>query len=222
MSAHRWLFAGAIALALGVLSGAASAATQVEARLSAGSVPAGGTVTLTVTVTNPSGGTGDPAFGVPQGLSLLASDRSQSFSWVNGRSNTVVQYTFEIGADAPGEYRIGPIRVRVGTVDFMSPVLPLRVSKAGAAASRGGVLAPGAAPARLLVDVKPARPWVGQLVQLSMRLVQVTDLAESRAYSAPATPGFSHLPAVEQMSPAPHLPLMHASPAAGGAAHVPQ
>jgi hypothetical protein len=182
----------AVALALAfalALARPARAAPQVEARLGAGSVPAGGTVTLLVTVTNPSGGTGDPAFGVPQGLSLLGSDRSQSFSWVNGRSSTVVQFRYEIGADTPGEYSIGPIRVRVGTVDYMSEALPLRVS-AASAAPLGGARGGSGAPARLIVEVRPERPWVGQLVQLSMRLVQTSDLADSRAYSAPGTPGF--------------------------------
>lgn len=182
----------ALVLALGLAlvpasAGRATAAPQVEARLSAGSVPAGGTVSLLVTVTNPAGGTGDPAFGLPQGLTLLASDRSQSFSWVNGRSQTQVQFRFEIGTDTPGQYSIGPIRVRVGSVDFMSQALPLRVSAAGAPLGRA---TGGGAPARLVVDVSPSRPYVGQLVQLSMRLVQTADLAESRAYSAPATPGF--------------------------------
>lgn len=189
MIARTIVLACAVAFAMSVPTAASPAPPQVEARLSAGSVPAGGTVTLTVTISNPSGGTGDPDFGLPPGLSLLASDRSQSFSWVNGRSNTVVQYTYEIGADTPGDFRVGPIRVRVGSTDFMSPVLPLQVRRAEDNPGRGS-LPTGGAPARLMVEVKPARPWVGQLVQLSMRLVQMTDLAESRAYSAPATPGF--------------------------------
>lgn len=180
------LFAGAL-LALALAAGAAGAAPQVEARLTAGSVPAGGSVSLLVTVTNPSGGTGDPAFGVPPGLTLLASDRSQSFSWVNGRSTTQVLFRYELGADTRGDYLVGPIRVRIGSVDYMSEALPLRVT---AAATPLGS-APGAgAPARLVVEVSPQRPYVGQLVQLSMRLVQTSDLTESRAYSAPATPGF--------------------------------
>jgi hypothetical protein len=181
-----------VLLALGIAIPAlpASAAPEVEARLSAGTIQAGGTVTLLVTVSNPSGGTADPAFNVPAGLSLLASDRSQNFSWVNGRSTTQVQFRYELGADTPGDYRIGPIRVRIGSVDYLSEALPLRVDAASAVPPRAIAGTAGGAPARLVVEVKPERPWVGQLVQLSMRLVQTADLSESRQYLAPGTPGF--------------------------------
>lgn len=183
---RRALAVALAALALASAPRAGGAATEVEARLSAGSVPAGGTVTLFVTVTNPSGGTGDPAFEVPEGLTLLATDRSQNFSWVNGRSTTQVQFRYELGADRQGAYRVGPIRVRVGSTDYLSDALPLRVGPPAAALGGGG----GSAPARLVVGVSPSRPYVGQLVQLSMRLVQTAELTETRAYSAPATPGF--------------------------------
>lgn len=176
------------ALALAFVAGPAAAATQVEARLSAGSVPAGGTVALVVTVTNPAGGTGDPAFDLPQGLTLLASDRAQSFSWVNGRSTTVVTFRYEIGADSPGDYRVGPIRVRVGSTDYLSEALPLRVSRPSALPVVGG--GGSGAPARLVVEANPQRPYVGQLVQLSMRLLQTSDLADSRDFTAPGTAGF--------------------------------
>lgn len=187
MSAIRALLLTLVALAF--VTPRAGAAPQVEARLSAGTIAAGGTVTMYVSVTNPSGGTGDPSFNVPEGLNLLASDRAQNFSWVNGRSTTVVQFQYEIGADNPGRYRIGPIRVRVGSVDYLSDALPLTVTRASATPlTVTGV--PSGAPARLVVEVQPQRPYVGQLVQLSMRLVQTIDLLDSRAYSAPATPGF--------------------------------
>ncbi len=184
-------------LALGVLAAfaagvPAAAETTVQARLGAGAVTAGTSVQLVVTITNPSGRTEDPVFEVPNGLTLLGSDRSQSFSWVNGRSTTTVEYRFEVSADNPGDYRIGPIHVRVGSVDYLSPSLPLRVMPEGAtlpklsARGRGGA----SPPARLVVDVQPSRPYVGQLVRLSMRLVQTRDISDSRGYSAPATPGF--------------------------------
>lgn len=181
--------AAALALAVALAGSPAAAAPEVQARLGAGSIAAGGTVTLEVTVTNPTGGTGDPVFEVPEGLTLLARNRSQSFSWVNGRSTTVVLFQFELGAHAPGEYRVGPIRVRVGSTDYLSEALPLRVTR-DAVAPQGARAPAGGAPARLLVEVSPARPYVGQLVQLSMRLVQSREIADSRGYSAPATPGF--------------------------------
>lgn len=185
----RWRAVLLVFAALAFAPASTSAAPQVEAKLSAGTISAGGTVTMFVIVTNPSGGTGDPAFTVPQGMSLLASDRAQSFSWVNGRSTTVVTFQFELGAENPGDYRIGPIRVRVGSVDYLSDALPLKVTRASATPLTVTAVTSGA-PARLVVDVEPQRPYVGQLVQLSMRLVQTSDLADSRAYSAPATPGF--------------------------------
>lgn len=191
MSGRGLALAGFAALAFvtGAPARTAHAAAQVEARLEAASIPAGSAVGLIVTVTNPSGGTGDPSFNLPPGVSLLGSDRSQSFSWVNGRSTTVVTFRYQLGADTPGAYHIGPIRVRVGSTDFLSASLPLRVTSAPSP-SPSGSSGGGGAPAWLVVDVRPQRPYVGQLVQLSMKLVQVSGIADSRGFSPPATPGF--------------------------------
>lgn len=172
-------------------AGAARPATDVEARLSAGSIEAGGTVSLLVTVTDPRGKVAEPQFTLPAGLELLGSSRSQEFSWVNGRSTNVVTMRFEIGAVRAGRYAVGPIRVQVGPQLYRSGELALRVSEARAGASR--VTSPrrdAGSVASLLLSLEPANPVVGQACLLRMRLVQRVNLTEDAQTATPATPGF--------------------------------
>lgn len=180
-----WL---AAALVLALAPPRAFAAAQIEARLGAASIEAGTSVTLSVTIRNPTGGVGDPDVQLPAGVSVLGTDRSSNFSWVNGRANNESEYRYELGVENPGRYSIGPIRVRVGGQVFVTPVLPLLVTPASAH-GRAGPPA-GRVPATLSVELKPPHPYVGQLAQLTLRLLQAEDLQSSGGNSAPATPGF--------------------------------
>jgi hypothetical protein len=189
----------ALAAAL-LLAGAAGAraATDVEARLSAGSIESGGTVALLVTVTDPRGRVADPEFSLPPGLELLGSSRSQEFSWVNGRSTNVVTLRFEIGAARAGRYTVGPIRIQVGSQGYRSGELALRVSESratspGGVSGRGGARRGGSgsgAVASLELTLEPASPVVGQACLLRMRLIQRVNLLEDAQTAVPATPGF--------------------------------
>ena len=174
-------------LAAGALwiAGTAHAAVEIEARVSRRAFAVGETSTLDVTVRGAAAGIQEPDLGVPPGLELLGSGRTQSFSWINGRSTSATVFRFEIGANQAGTYTLGPIRVKVGSQFFESPAVELRVS---AAAMRLGESGGGAA--SLLVDVTPEAPYVGQPVLLRVRLVQRTALAEDPQYTPPTTPGF--------------------------------
>ena len=138
-------------------------------------------------MSDPSGSVGDPQFSLPHGLTLLGSEQGQSFSWVNGRSSNRIEYRYAIGTDEPGQFGVGPIRVRIGKQVFECPVLTLTVTNA---APRSLPAARSVAGASLVVEVRPQRPYVGQLVQLSMKLVQTQDLSESGGNTTPSTTGF--------------------------------
>jgi hypothetical protein len=172
------------------LAGAARAAVDVEARLSAGSIESGGTVALLVTVTDPRGAVADPQFTLPPGLELLGSSRSQQFSWVNGRSTNVVTLRFEIGASRPGRYAVGPIRIQIGGQPFRSGELALRVSEARRVTARVGRGRSSGAVASLVLSLEPAQPVVGQACLLHMRLIQRVNMTEDAETATPATPGF--------------------------------
>lgn len=181
------LWSAGLALPVG-----AHGATQVQARLSAGQVEARGTVELVVSVSDPKGGVGDPQVDLPPGIAMLGSARAQNFSFINGRSSTQVEFRYQLGSDRVGRFQVGPIRVRVGDQVFVAAALPLEVT-----ATAPRLLAPGAAAGRnasriasLVIDVQPSHPYVGELVQMSVRLVQRVALAEDSQYEVPATPGF--------------------------------
>ena len=175
---------------------AATAAAEVDARLSAGSIEPGGTVELIITVSDAKGVVLDPQFPLPSGLEQLGSARSQQSSWVNGRSLEQITFRYEIGATRPGPYSVGPIRVSVGGQFFHSGPLSLTVTAAVPPAPAPGRRGHGArdrelaSVVSLLVTLEPQRPVVGQACRLRVRLVQAVGMAEEGDYAAPATPGF--------------------------------
>ncbi len=174
-------------LSLMLFAGGASAATQIEARLERSTIAVGEATTLQVVVSGAGGGVSDPEFTVPPGLEVLGTGRAQNFTWINGRSSVEIIYRFEISANAPGRFALGPITVRVGKEAFRSGVLSLEATAAPTRIGGGGSTA---GPASLMVDVIPPEPWVGQPCQLRVRLVLRGSLAEDPQYTPPATPGF--------------------------------
>lgn len=181
-----WL---ALAL-LATLAPPAGAATDVEARLSMGSIEAGGVVALLVTVTDPRGSTGDPQFTLPSGLELLGSSRQQQFSWINGRSTNQVTFRYEIGAPRAGRFSVGPIRVTVGGRTYVSGEMPLSVTASSSPSVGGGRGGAGGRAASLVLTLDPPNPVVGQVCVLRVQLIQRVNMAEDSEYDTPATPGF--------------------------------
>lgn len=181
-------------LALLLLAVEAGAAVTVQARLERSTIEVGDATTLQVVVSGAGGNVSEPEFDVPPGLEILGTGRAQNFTWINGKSSVEIIYRFEISANTPGRYGLGPIAVRVGKEIFRSGVLSLEATAAstriGGGGGGGGSGGGAGGPASLLVDVIPPSPWVGQPCQLRVRLVLRGSLAEDPQYSPPATPGF--------------------------------
>ena len=117
--------AGAVLLAaiavIAALAPSPAAAADVQARISRNTLAVGETTTLEVIVQGAAGG--EPEFEMPPSIEVLGSSRSQSFSWINGRSSAQTVFRYEIAPNSPGQYQIGPIRVRVGGQLFESRAL---------------------------------------------------------------------------------------------------
>jgi hypothetical protein len=173
--------------ALLMLASGARAAIQIQARIERSTIAVGEATTLQVVISGAAGGVSPPEFEVPPGLEVLGSGRAQNFTWSNGRSSVEIIYRFEISANAPGRYPLGPITVRAGKEAFRSGVLSLEATAAPTRIEGAGTRA---GPGSLLVDVLPPEPWVGQPCQLRVRLVLRAPLAEDPQYTPPATPGF--------------------------------
>ncbi len=198
---RRWLVQHAVmvVLALVVPVRAALAAVEIEVQLARGAVSVGEGNSLLVTVRGASGAVSSPEFELPSGLDAAASGRSQSFSWINGRSSSEITFRYELAPRRAGNFAIGPIRVQVGNEVFAHPAVTFRAEAGGAGGpgSGGGGAQrvmedanDGPAPASLIVDVTPREPYVGEAVVMRVRLVQRSPLAEDPRYSPPPTPGF--------------------------------
>ncbi len=179
------------AMLVALLAGAplARAEVGIEARFDRSTIPLGESATLMVIIKG-SNAAETPDFQVPEGLDANAAGRSQSFSWVNGRSSSEVAYRYEIIGRAEGTYTIGPIRVRAGGRTYELEAMRLQVVSAPAPTSSPRSPAAGDPYADLRVDVSPAQPYVGQPVILRVRLVQSAPLADDPRYTPPSTTGF--------------------------------
>jgi hypothetical protein len=164
---------------------AAEAGADLQVHISRASLAEGETTSLEVVVKGPFTGVRDPEFDVPAGLEVLGSNRSQSLSSINGQSSIEIVYQYEIGANRPGSYELGPFRVRAGSQLLESPAVSLLV-----AAARPRVGSGGDGPGSLAVEVSPAQPYVGQPVVMRVRLVQRASLAEDPSYAPPSTAKF--------------------------------
>ncbi len=177
---------GTFAVCSYALPAPAHAEVTLQAQLDRSSIQSGESATLVVSIDGADGPVGQPNVTLPDGIQTLGTSRSQSFSWINGKSASQTQIRIELGADRAGTFAIGPIAVRVRSQVYTRPPLTLTV-----AADRprvGGAARSGAA--AMIVDVSPSNPYVGQPVILRVRLVQRTPLAEDPQYTPPATPGF--------------------------------
>jgi len=178
----------AFPLLFGTPASAAGPAPELTAELSRSTLAVGESVTLQITV-HGSGGPSDPMFPVPPGIEILSTGRVQNFSWVNGRSTTETMFRYDLAANAAGRFTIGPFRVGVGGQTLIAPAVTLTATAASTRLGSGDG-AGGAGPASLVVNVEPARPYVGQPIVMRVRLIQRASLSEDPSYSPPATPGF--------------------------------
>ncbi len=140
-----------LALAIVTMAGTAMAARpSVTASLGSDRFPVDRGTMLTVTVTGDTASR--PELPRVDGLQFLYQGQSSRMEWVNGRFSSSLSYLYQVRAARPGDYTIGPVRVRVaGQVVKSRPiqctVLPPASGATGpaAGAGAGGSAAPPAA-----------------------------------------------------------------------------
>lgn len=174
---RRFVLLWLVAFALAV-PGVASAQTRVSASLQSTTIGQGESTVLTIAVQNPEGSPEVPPLVLTRGLSGAGPMVSRNMAFVNGVSSSSVQFAYELRGDDAGRYTIGPFRLKVGGREYVTRPLVLVVRGASEL------------PARLYVDVQPREPYVGQLVQVSERLVQFAELADAGDKAPPPMPGF--------------------------------
>ena len=81
----------------------AHAEVSVLAQLDRTSIQAGEGATLRVTVDGAGSSLSEPVMMLPDGIETLGTSRSQSISWVNGKSSSQTVFRIELGADRAGK-----------------------------------------------------------------------------------------------------------------------
>ena len=177
----------AMAGALCLLAAGSAAAVEVEGRLDQRAMTLGETIGYTVIVRG--GSPEEPELEFPPGIEVLGTSRSESFSWVNGRSSREVTYRYELAPSRTGRFDVGSGEVRVGRERYK--IRPVTLDVLEASQRSGGGLADNTSdPASLIVSVQPAEPWVGEPTVMRVQLVQRAALVEDPRYAPPSTPGF--------------------------------
>src|SRR2546427_12820218 len=113
-----------------MVSGSAARAATIDARLSRTTIGVGEATTLTAVVRGAAGAVGDPELVPPPGVEILGSGRSQNFTGADGHGAVETVFRFELSANAPGRYPIGPVAVQVGKETFRSALLTLQATAA--------------------------------------------------------------------------------------------
>lgn len=150
----------------------------VSAAFSSPSIEQGEIVELVIRVLNP---TGDPEplhFELPPGFVGAGPSIGRSLSITNGQAATSLEFRYQLRSDEPGRFSIGPFRMRIGGKEYVTRALALTVRRAGQI------------PAVLLVTVTPKQPFVGQLTQVAVQLVQYAELSAGEEKGRPPMPGF--------------------------------
>ncbi len=129
-----------------------AAGAQVTASLGSERFSLGQGTTLTVTVNG--GAAQRPELPRVDGLRFLYRGQSSRMEWINGRSSSSLSFLYQVTAEQPGSYTIGPIRVRVGGQTLESKpiqctVLPASSGTAGGTSGSGSATPPGSGSTRL-------------------------------------------------------------------------
>ena len=180
----------AVAALLCLLASVSAAhAVDLQARLSRTSLSVGETTALEIEISDsPILGNQKPEITLPPDIEVLGTMQSTNLTFVNGRASNTVVFRYELAPRRPGNFTVGPFRVRAGRELLEHPPLALRVGTTQARVPGGG--ASGGNAASLIVDVTPRDPYVGQPVLLRVRLIERQEFAEERDYSPPSAPGF--------------------------------
>ena len=141
-------------------------AADVTAHLSGNTVPAGQGVMLTLTV---EGGSPDRQPVIPEVKDLIVNPRgsSKQIQMINGHVTRSIAFSFVVGSNKAGDYEIPAITVRVGSKDYTTQPLHLKVGAS-----------PNAAPAGMDEEAKPETP--GKYGHLSFQM-----MAKDRKYVYP-------------------------------------
>src|SRR5688572_5899957 len=159
----------------------------VTANLDRSEVRVGDPVTLRITVQATTGGVIVPMPSLPSQLQAVSTREVShaSLSLPGGRTTTVSRELILV-ANAPGEYAIPPIRIRVDGENAYTPRLTLSVTGAAAPSPTPG--------ARLLARMEPDTVFVGQQATLVGELLMSVDLqmrlTRPPSYEAPSPSDF--------------------------------
>jgi hypothetical protein len=166
-----------IVLLLGLICGLAAtgwaAAIQVTAELNPADFAADQGAVFVITVNGSS--SAQPELPIADGLHFRALGQSQQTSWVNGQVSAAVSFRFAVQADKPGQYTIGPVKVRVDGTEYSTKPLRCTVSGSGSSTAIPPASGPNAAPLAeerigfMRIQLEKDTFYAGQLMSFTIK-----------------------------------------------------
>jgi hypothetical protein len=157
-------------------------AVSAEATVDSSELAVGESVQLSITIDGSSTAERPDISGV-DGLEIDYLGPSTQIQIINGKYSSTVTHNFTVTAFKPGQYRLGPFRVRAGNQQLTTNAIELTVNNGGAGGAQSGTDRGSAAPEQIFLEMQPAktRGYLGEQIPLKLRLflrdLRVDDLS---------------------------------------------
>ncbi|MHB9030141.1 MAG: BatD family protein [Candidatus Latescibacterota bacterium] len=186
-------------LALLIAPAAFGADITVSSSVSANQVSLSDRLELTIAITGPDARKADsPKLDPMPGFHVMGTQQSTEFRFINGKSSTLITYTYTLAPRSTGTHEVGGATITVGGQAFTtratkveviagSPSAPQSPSVPDAGKVEGGS---GNADIFIRTEVDNRQPFVGEQITLTFDLFNRLTLWGDTEYDPPSTTGF--------------------------------
>jgi hypothetical protein len=176
---------------------APAANITVTSEVSADRITLNDRLELTVTVTGPDARkAGSPQLKPMQGFTVVGTHTSTEYQFINGKSSTLVSYTYTLAPRTTGVYEVGGATVTVDGSAFTAEPKKVEVTAGTAAQVRSSPDAgtatgeSGDADIFIRTTVNNRQPYVGEQIILTFELYNRLTIWGDTEYEPPSTTGF--------------------------------
>jgi hypothetical protein len=195
----RYGFLLAAITVLFIVPKAFGADITVSSSVSAGQVSLNDRLELTISITGPDARKADsPKLDPMPGFHVMGTQQSTEFRFINGKSSTLISYTYTLAPRTIGTHDVGGATVTVGGQAFTTRATKVEVTVSSQPAPQSpstpdeGKVEGGSGNADIFVrtEVDNRQPFVGEQTTLTFDLYSRLTLWGDTEYGPPSTTGF--------------------------------